>query len=90
VKKAPPFPGFPPGRPYAPVVSIYRDPLTGFSSYVHSDGTRSNVQMVRREEGGKIWFEAGWVVGTPIPSKTIKVKPGASSPSKAGSPKGRK
>ncbi|HHI80805.1 MAG TPA: hypothetical protein ENK02_12615 [Planctomycetes bacterium] len=85
VKKAPPFPGFPPGRPYAPVVSIYTDPATGLSWYVHADGSRSNVQMVRREEGGRVWEEAGWVVGTPTKSKAIRLEKRAASPSKAGS-----
>ncbi|GEM_PF-3721710 len=90
VKKAPPFPGFPPGRPYAPIVSIYRDPATGLSWYVHSDGSKSNVQRVRRQEGSKIWYEAGWVIGTPTATKGFPEKQGSGSGSNAGSSSGGK
>ncbi len=85
VKKAPPFPGFPPDRPYAPVVSIHRSTGKGLSWYIHSDGSRSTVQMVRREKGGKIWYEAGWVVGTPVKAQMHPKRQGQTSPSKAGS-----
>gem|GEM_PF-5716168 len=65
VLEAPPFPGFEAGRPYAPVIRIDTDPVTGLQTWVHADGTRSNTQRIRREEGGRVWFEPGWVVGHP-------------------------
>lgn len=71
VKKAPPFPGFSPGYPYAPVISI-QTADDGIQWYIHADGTRSAPQNMKYGEGGKtLGTRPGWAVGNPYEKKPV-------------------
>ncbi|MFQ5506754.1 MAG: hypothetical protein ACE5F1_18440 [Planctomycetota bacterium] len=67
VENAPPFQGWT-GR-YSPVVRIARGELDW---YVHANGSRSTVQMVKFEAKGRTWYSPQWVVARP--RKTLPIK----------------
>ena len=70
VEIAPPFPGFAPDFPYAPVVEIIEGDK-GISWYIHADGSHSSTQLVETQQGGRTFTQAGWAVGNP--TKTLPV-----------------
>ncbi|MCB9882831.1 MAG: hypothetical protein H6832_07105 [Planctomycetes bacterium] len=78
VQVAPPFPGFAPGYPYAPVVEIVKGDK-GISWYIHADGSTSSTQLVETTQEGRTFVQAGWAVGNPT-----KVLPVDTAPNKFG------
>lgn len=73
---APPFPGFDPKYPYAPVVKIVRGDK-GVSWYIHADGSHSTTQMAMTEQGGRKFRQPAWVVGNPTDVLPVQVGSGA-------------
>ena len=78
VEVAPPFPGFAPGYPYAPVVEIVQGDK-GVSWYIHADGSTSSTQLVETTQEGRTFLQPGWAVGNPT-----KVLPVDTAPNKFG------
>lgn len=85
VEIAPPFPGFAPDYPYAPVVEIVLGDK-GISWYIHADGSHSTTQLVETTQGGRTFTQAGWAVGNPTKTLPIDVA-GSGAPNSKGSAK---
>lgn len=79
VTVAPPFPGFAPNYPYAPVIEIKRGDK-GIFWYIHADGSHSTTQMALTEEGGRSFEQPAWVVGNPTETLPVQLSGKALGP----------